>query len=123
MPAVENKENNINSWRKNIDSKVDKEKSLQNSIQNATIKLFPNFSTEEKSNLIISIPSYLKLPGTNFQGVFNMLIKLKNDNLNNPKLAQSIINHIKKLNKKNTLDIKNRQSKVNHKSHQLKLDI
>jgi len=123
MPAVENKENNINSWRKNIDSKVDKEKSLQNSIQNATIKLFPNFSTEEKSNLIISIPSYLKLPGTNFQGVFNMLIKLKNDNLNNPKLAQSIINHIKKLNKKNTLDIKNRQSNVKHKTHQLKLDI
>ena len=123
MPAVENKENNINSWRKNIDSKVDKEKSLQNSIQNATIKLFPNFFTEEKSNLIISIPSYLKLPGTNFQGVFNMLIKLKNDNLNNPKLAQIIINHIKKLNKKNTLDIKNRQSNVNHKTHQLKLDI
>ena len=52
-----------------------------------------------------------------------MLIKLKNDNLNNPKLAQIIINHIKKLNKKNTLDIKNRQPKVNHKTYQLKLDI
>ena len=103
MPAVENKENTINSWRKNIDSKVDKEKSLQNSIQNATIKLFSNFSTEEKSNLIISISSYLKLPGANFQGVFNMLIKLKNDNLNNPKLAQIIINHIKKLNEKTRL--------------------
>ena len=72
-------------------------------IQNVTQKLFSNFFTEEKSNLIISISSYLKLPGTNFQGVFNMLIKLKNDNLNNPKLAQSIINHIKKLNEKTHL--------------------
>ena len=55
--------------------------------------------------------------------VFKKLFEIKENNPNNPKLAQIIINHIKKLNEKNTLDIKNRQSKVNHKSHQPKLDI
>lgn len=111
MPAVENKENNINSWRKNIDSKVDKEKSLQNSIQNATIKLFPNFSTEEKVNIITQINNYLKLPGRYIQGIFAILVKLKKENPTDSKLAQIIINHIKKLNKRTVLDVTNKKNK------------
>lgn len=111
MPAVENKENNINSWRKNIDSKVDKEKSLQNSIQNATIKLFPNFSTEEKVNIITQINNYLKLPGRYIQGIFAILVKLKKENPTDSKLAQIIINHIKKLNERTVLDVTNKKNK------------
>ena len=111
MPEVENKENNINSWRKNIDSKVDKEKSLQNSIQNATIKLFPNFSTEEKVNIITQINNYLKLPGRYIQGIFAILVKLKKENPTDSKLAQIIINHIKKLNKRTVLDVTNKKNK------------
>ena len=111
MPAVENKENNINSWRKNIDSKVDKEKSLQNSIQNATIKLFPNFSTEEKVNIITQINNYLKLPGRYIQGIFAILVKLKKENTTDSKLAQIIINHIKKLNERTVLDVTNKKNK------------
>ena len=111
MPAVENKENNINSWRKNIDSKVDKEKSLQNSIQNATIKLFPNFSTEEKVSIITQINNYLKLPGRYIQGIFAILVKLKKENPTDSKLAQIIINHIKKLNERTVLDVTNKKNK------------
>lgn len=111
MPAVENKKNNINSWRKNIDSKVDKEKSLQNSIQNATIKLFPNFSTEEKVNIITQINNYLKLPGRYIQGIFAILVKLKKENPTDSKLAQIIINHIKKLNERTVLDVTNKKNK------------
>lgn len=122
MTSVENKKFSSPEEKWNKERETNEQSKLR-TIQNVTQKLFSNFSTEEKSNLIISISSYLKLPGANFQGVFNMLIKLKNNNLNNPKLAQIIINHIKKLNKKNTLDIKNRQPKVNHKTYQLKLDI
>lgn len=111
MPAVENKENNINSWRKNIDSKVDKEKRLQNSIQNATIKLFPNFSTEEKVSIITQINNYLKLPGRYIQGIFAILVKLKKENPTDSKLAQIIINHIKKLNERTVLDVTNKKNK------------
>ena len=39
----------------------------------------------------------------NLKGFFSALLNLKNDNPNNPKLAQIIINHIKKLNEKTHL--------------------
>ena len=102
MTSVENKKFSSPEEKWNKERETNEQSKLR-TIQNVTQKLFSNFFTEEKSNLIISIPSYLKLPGTNFQGVFNMLIKLKNDNPNNPKLAQIIINHIKKLNEKKHL--------------------
>ena len=93
-------------------------------IQEVTQRAFKEFSIDEKTSVTILISQYTKLPNTMKPGeVFKKLFEIKENNPNSPRLAQIIINHIKKLNKKNTLDIKNRQSKVNHKTHQLKLDI
>ena len=110
MTSVENKKFSSPEEKWNKERETNEQSKLR-TIQNVTQKLFSNFSTEEKSNLIISISSYLKLPGANFQGVFNMLIKLKNDNLNNPKLAQIIISALKKQIERKTLDLQNKKEK------------
>ncbi len=110
MTSVENKKFTSPEEKWNKERETNEQSKLR-TIQNVTQKLFSNFSTEEKSNLIISISSYLKLPGANFQGVFNMLIKLKNDNLNNPKLAQIIISALKKQIERKTLDLQNKKEK------------
>ncbi|MBF0981595.1 hypothetical protein HXK74_03075 [Candidatus Gracilibacteria bacterium] len=110
MTSVENKKFSSPEEKGNKERETNEQSKLR-TIQNVTQKLFSNFSTEEKSNLIISISSYLKLPGANFQGVFNMLIKLKNDNLNNPKLAQIIISALKKQIERKTLDLQNKKEK------------
>lgn len=110
MTSVENKKFSSPEEKWNKERETNEQSKLR-TIQNVTQKLFSNFSTEEKSNLIISISSYLKLPGANFQGVFNMLIKLKNDNLNNPKLAQVIISTLKKQIERKTLDLQNKKEK------------
>ena len=110
MTSVENKKFTSPEEKWNKERETNEQSKLR-TIQNVTQKLFSNFSTEEKSNLIISISSYLKLPGANFQGVFNMLIKLKNDNLKNPKLAQIIISALKKQIERKTLDLQNKKEK------------
>ena len=110
MTSVENKKFSSPEGKWNKERETNEQSKLR-TIQNVTQKLFSNFSTEEKSKLIISISSYLKLPGANFQGVFNMLIKLKKDNLNNPKLAQIIISTLKKQIERKTLDVENKKEK------------
>ena len=110
MTSVENKKFSSPEGKWNKERETNEQSKLR-TIQNVTQKLFSNFSTEEKSKLIISISSYLKLPGANFQGVFNMLIKLKKDNLNNPKLAQIIISTLKKQIERKTLDLENKKEK------------
>ena len=110
MTSVENKKFSSPEGKWNKERETNEQSKLR-TIQNVTQKLFSNFSTEEKSKLIISISSYLKLPGANFQGVFNMLIKLKKDNLNNPKLAQIIISALKKQIERKTLDLENKKEK------------
>lgn len=120
--SAETKESTINSWRKNVET--DREKRLENAVQKATKNLFSHLSDKEQNDIIKQINEYLKNPDSiKPRELFQKLIEIKNNNPNNPKLAQIIINHIKKLNEKNTLDIKNRQPKVNHKTYQLKLDI
>ena len=120
MTSIENK-----STKEQLNSKAEsKEQKNTRFAQTITEKAFKEFSIDEKKAIAILINKYLKLPkAIEPRELFQKLIEIKNNNPNNPKLAQIIINHIKKLNEKNTLDIKNRQSNVNHKSHQLKLDI
>ena len=122
MGSVENKNQ---SAKEQLNSKVEsKEQKNASFAQAITEKAFKEFSIDEKRTIAILINKYLKLPkAIEPRELFQKLLEIKKNNLNNSKLAQIIINHIKKLNEKNTLDIKNRQSKVNHKSHQPKLDI
>ena len=122
MGSVENKNQ---SAKEQLNSKVEsKEQKNASFAQAITEKAFKEFSIDEKRAIAILINKYLKLPkAIEPRELFQKLLEIKKNNLNNSKLAQIIINHIKKLNEKNTLDIKNRQSNVNHKSHQLKLDI
>ena len=119
MPSIENKNQ---SAKKQLNSKAEsKEQKNARFAQVMTEKAFKELSIDEKTSIAVLINKYLKLPKA--RELFQKLLEIKKNNLNNSKLAQIIINHIKKLNEKNTLDIKNRQSKVNHKSHQPKLDI
>lgn len=122
MTWVENKNQ---STKEKINSKVESKEQKNTSFAQAiTEKAFKEFSIDEKKAIAILINKYLKLPkAIEPRELFQKLVGIKKDNPNNPRLTQIIINHIKKLNEKNTLDIKNRQSKVNHKSHQPKLDI
>lgn len=108
--SAEVKENTINSWRKNVET--DREKRLENAVQKATKNLFSHLSDKEQNDIIKQINEYLKTPDSiKPRELFQKLIEIKNNNPNNPKLAQIIINHIKKLNEKNTLDIKNKKLK------------
>ena len=108
--SAETKESTINSWRKNVET--DREKRLENAVQKATKNLFSHLSDKEQNNIIKQINNYLKTPESiKPRELFQKLIEIKNNNPNNPKLAQIIINHIKKLNEKNTLDIKNKKLK------------
>ena len=122
MTWVENKNQ---STKEQINSEVEsKEQKNASFAQAITEKAFKEFSIHEKRAIAILINKYLKLPkAIEPRELFQKLLEIKKNNLNNSKLSQIIINHIKKLNEKNTLDIKNRQPKVNHKTYQLKLDI
>ena len=122
MTWVENKNQ---STKEQINSKAEsKEQKNASFAQAITEKAFKEFSIDEKKAIAILINKYLKLPkAIEPRELFQKLLEIKKNNLNNSKLSQIIINHIKKLNEKNTLDIKNRQPKVNHKTYQLKLDI
>ena len=122
MPSIENKNQ---SAKEQLNSKAEsKEQKNARFAQVMTEKAFKELSIDEKTSIAVLINKYLKLPkAMEPRELFQKLLEIKKNNLNNSKLAQIIINHIKKLNEKNTLDIKNRQSKVNHKSHQPKLDI
>jgi len=122
MTWVENKNQ---STKEQINSEVEsKEQKNASFAQAITEKAFKEFSIDEKRAIAILINKYLKLPkAIEPRELFQKLLEIKKNNLNNSKLSQIIINHIKKLNEKNTLDIKNRQPKVNHKTYQLKLDI
>ena len=97
--SAETKESTINSWRKNVET--DREKRLENAVQKATKNLFSHLSDKEQNDIIKQINEYLKTPDSiKPRELFQKLIEIKNNNPNNPKLAQIIINHIKKLNEK-----------------------
>ena len=76
-------------------------------------KYFPDFSTEAKTEITIQIFKYLKLPKTlQFKGIFSALLNLKKKNIDNPKLAQILINFIKKKIEKAILDQTNKTNKT-----------
>ena len=102
------------TWNEKIQGKEQqKEREQQRAIQSMVQKYFPNFSTEAKTEITIQIFKYLKLPKTlEFKGIFSALLNLKKENIDNPKLAQILINFIKKKIEKAILDQTNKTNKT-----------
>ena len=102
MTWVENKNQ---STKEKINSKVEsKEQKNASFAQAITEKAFKEFSIDEKKAIAILINKYLKLPkAIEPRELFQKLLEIKKNNLNNSKLSQIIINHIKKLNEKKRL--------------------
>ena len=111
MTSVENKQI---TWNEKIQGKEQqKEREQQRAIQSMVQKYFPDFSTEAKTEITIQIFKYLKLPKTlEFKGIFSALLNLKKENIDNPKLAQILINFIKKKIEKTILDQTNKTNKT-----------
>ena len=111
MTSVENKQI---TWNEKIQGKEQqKEREQQRAIQSMVQKYFPDFSTEAKTEISIQIFKYLKLPKTlEFKGIFSALLNLKKENIDNPKLAQILINFIKKKIEKAILDQTNKTNKT-----------
>ena len=109
MTSIENK-----TWNEKIPGKEQqKEREQQRAIQSMVQKYFPDFSTEAKTEITIQIFKYLKLPKTlQFKGIFSALLNLKKENIDNPKLAQILINFIKKKIEKAILDQTNKTNKT-----------
>ena len=100
MKSIENK-----STKEQLSKKTES-KDQQNArfAQTITEKAFKEFSIDEKKAIAILINKYLKLPkAIEPRELFQKLLEIKKNNLNNSKLSQIIINHIKKLNKKTRL--------------------
>ena len=102
------------TWNEKIQGKEQqKEREQQRAIQSMVQKYFPDFSTEAKTEITIQIFKYLKLPKTlEFKGIFSALLNLKKENIDNPKLAQILINFIKKKIEKAILDQTNKTNKT-----------
>ena len=102
------------TWNEKIRGKEEqKEREQQRAIQSMVQKYFPDFSTETKTEISIQIFKYLKLPKTlQFKGIFSALLNLKKENIDNPKLAQILINFIKKKIEKTILDQTNKTNKT-----------
>ncbi len=102
------------TWNEKIQGKEQqKEREQQREIQSMVQKYFPDFSTEAKTEITIQIFKYLKLPKTlEFKGIFSALLNLKKENIDNPKLAQILINFIKKKIEKTILDQTNKTNKT-----------
>ena len=111
MTSIENKQI---TWNEKIQGKEQqKEREQQRAIQSMVQKYFPDFSTEAKAEITIQIFKYLKLPKTlEFKGIFSALLNLKKENIDNPKLAQILINFIKKKIEKTILDQTNKTNKT-----------
>ena len=111
MTSIENKQI---TWNEKIQGKEQqKEREQQRAIQSMVQKYFPDFSTEAKTEITIQIFKYLKLPKTlQFKGIFSALLNLKKENIDNPKLAQILINFIKKKIEKAILDQTNKTNKT-----------
>ena len=111
MTSVEKKQI---TWNEKIQGKEEqKEREQQRAIQSMVQKYFPDFSTEAKTEISIQIFKYLKLPKTlEFKGIFSALLNLKKENIDNPKLAQILINFIKKKIEKAILDQTNKTNKT-----------
>lgn len=97
MTSIENK-----SAKEQLNSKAEsKEQKNARFAQTITEKAFKEFSIDEKTSITALINKYLKLPkAMEPRELFQKLVEIKKNNPNNPRLAQIIINHIKKTKRK-----------------------
>ena len=127
MTWVENKNQ---STKEQINSKVEsKEQKNANFAQAITEKAFKEFSIDEKRAIAILINKYLKLPkAIEPRELFQKLLEIKKNNLNNSKLSQIIIDQLKqKISKKEndlkTLQIIREKKKINGRNPLLKQQV
>lgn len=127
MTWVENKNQ---STKEKINSKVEsKEQKNASFAQAITEKAFKEFSIDEKKAIAILINKYLKLPkAIEPRELFQKLLEIKKNNLNNSKLSQIIIDQLKqKISKKEndlkTLQIIREKKKINGKNPLLKQQV
>ena len=127
MTWVENKNQ---STKEQINSKVEsKEQKNASFAQAITEKAFKEFSIDEKRAIAILINKYLKLPkAIEPRELFQKLLEIKKNNLNNSKLSQIIIDQLKqKISKKEndlkTLQIIREKKKINGKNPLLKQQV
>ena len=124
MTWVENKNQ---STKEQINSKVEsKEQKNASFAQAITEKAFKEFSIDEKRAIAILINKYLKLPkAIEPRELFQKLLEIKKNNLNNSKLSQIIIDQLKqKISKKENdlkaLQIIREKKKINGRNPLLK---
>ena len=127
MTWVENKNQ---STKEQINSKVEsKEQKNASFAQAITEKAFKEFSIDEKRAIAILINKYLKLPkAIEPRELFQKLLEIKKNNLNNSKLSQIIIDQLKqKISKKEndlkTLQIIREKKKINGRNPLLKQQV
>ena len=123
-------ENKNQSTKEQINSKVEsKEQKNASFAQAITEKAFKEFSIDEKRAIAILINKYLKLPkAIEPRELFQKLLEIKKNNLNNSKLSQIIIDQLKqKISKKENdlkaLQIIREKKKINGKNPLLKQQV
>ena len=127
MTWVENKNQ---STKEQINSKAEsKEQKNASFAQAITEKAFKEFSIDEKKAIAILINKYLKLPkAIEPRELFQKLLEIKKNNLNNSKLSQIIIDQLKqKISKKENdlkaLQIIREKKKINGRNPLLKQQV
>ena len=105
MPSIENKNQ---SAKEQLNSKAEsKEQKNTRFAQTITEKAFKEFSIDEKTSIAALINKYLKLPkAMEPRELFQKLVEIKKNNPNNPRLAQIIINNLRKIITKKENDLK-----------------
>ena len=105
MPSIENKNQ---SAREQLNSKAEsKEQKNTRFAQTITEKAFKEFSIDEKTSIAALIIKYLILPkAMEPRELFQKLVEIKKNNPNNPRLAQIIINNLRKIITKKENDLK-----------------
>ena len=125
MTSIENK-----STKEQLSKKTES-KDQQNArlIQQVTQRAFKEFSIDEKKAIAILINKYLKLPkAIEPRELFQKLLEIKKNNLNNSKLSQIIIDQLKqKISKKENdlkaLQIIREKKKINGRNPLLKQQV
>ena len=105
MGSIENKNQ---SAKEQLNSKAEsKEQKNTRFAQTITEKAFKEFSIDEKTSIAALINKYLKLPkAMEPRELFQKLVEIKKNNPNNPRLAQIIINNLRKIITKKENDLK-----------------
>ena len=105
MPSIENENQ---SAKEQLNSKAEsKEQKNTRFAQTITEKAFKEFSIDEKTSIAALINKYLKLPkAMEPRELFQKLVEIKKNNPKNPRIAQIIINNLRKIITKKENDLK-----------------